>query len=79
MQVNARLKAVILSWNGLDKATAASLRECLKHNETLQELDISNNRFTAEDAAVMASGLSHNENLVVLKVNYIDAFTVQID
>jgi len=57
-----------LSFNGFSNDGAVALGEAIRANNTLTELDISNNRITAQGALCIAKGLEGNNTLEVLKI-----------
>ena len=57
-----------LAYNGLSDNGAAALGRCARLNKTLRELDVSNNRISANGARVFATGLKKNTCLEVLRV-----------
>ncbi len=65
---NVRLKKINLSFNGFDTDGGKALAEVIKYNSSLQELNISNTRLTAECAASIANSLQINESLKILIV-----------
>jgi len=59
---------VDLSYNGLSDDGAAALGRCLRLNNVLQHLDVTNNRISATGAKPLAVGLKKNEQLDTLRV-----------
>ena len=56
--------------NGLAEDGAIAIGHALLHNQSLEELDISNNRINDNGAEALAKGLKGNETLKLLKVGY---------
>jgi hypothetical protein len=57
-----------MSYNGLGNPGALGFADALKVNSTLLDLDISNNRITAEGAAFIGKALEVNDTLKVLRI-----------
>lgn len=66
--MNATLKHLDLSWNGLGNEGALALGEALKFNSTLVHLNLSNNRLNNEGVGMLCRGLEANDTLRVLLV-----------
>ena len=58
-----------LSYNGFDTDGGKALADVIKNNSSLQELNISNTRLTAESAASIANALQVNDSLKTLIVS----------
>lgn len=63
------MKTLNISWNGLGKDGAIGISKALTVNRTLLTLDITNNRFGAEDVGFIIKGLQQNETLRTIKVS----------
>lgn len=57
-----------MAWNGLGYEGALAVRDALKINKHLLEIDISNNRINWEGAQFLAEMLEQNMYLEVLRV-----------
>ena len=68
LQENYGLKELYLHWNGFGAEGAKSMGHALKHNQCLEELDLSHNRIPEEGAMYLASGIVVNDQLRALKV-----------
>ena len=55
--------------NGFGFEGARAIGHALKHNQSLEELDLSANRITSPGAIEIAKGLKVNDVLKVIKVN----------
>ena len=62
------LKTLCLAMNGFGVAGATKLAVALRENNSLLELDISNNRICMDGAAAFGKIFSTNDALQVLKV-----------
>ena len=58
-----------LSYNGFDTDGGKALADVIKNNSSLQELNISSTRLTAESAASIANALQVNDSLKTLIVS----------
>lgn len=67
--MNYSLTKLNLAWNGLCFEGALAVRDALRSNKHLLEIDISNNRINWEGAQLLAEMLEQNCYLEVLKVN----------
>jgi len=56
-----------LSWNGFADEGAAAVGESLRENNTLIDLDLSNNRISTEGALALSKGLQINNTLKILR------------
>ncbi len=65
-----RLKSFNISFNGFDEA-GKILADVIKHNASLENLNISSTRLNAESAAAIANSLEQNETLRILNVIYL--------
>lgn len=54
--------------NGFGPEGGACLAECIKHNGTLQELNVNGNRLNTPNAFAIGQALAVNTSLQVLKV-----------
>ena len=63
-----RLKKCSVAFNGFDTDGGKVLAEVIKHNNSLQDFDISNTRLTAECAATIANALEVNDSMKKLNV-----------
>ena len=68
LQENYGLKELYLHWNGFGVEGAKAMGHALKHNQCLEELDLSHNRIPEEGAMYLASGIVVNDQLRALKV-----------
>jgi len=66
--MNYSLKKLNLSWNGLCYEGALAVRDALRTNKHLLEIDISNNRINWEGAQFLAEMIENNCYLEVLRV-----------
>ena len=62
------MKELYLHWNGFGVEGAKAMGHALKHNQCLEELDLSHNRIPEEGAMYLASGIAVNDQLRALKV-----------
>ena len=60
LQVNARLRSLNLSNNGLSDGAASSFRELISLNRTLVELFLERNYFAAKGESIMEQALAAN-------------------
>ena len=54
--------------NGLAEVGAIAIGHALQHNQSLENLDISNNRINDNGVEALAKGLKTNETLKILNV-----------
>ena len=67
-QGNQQLLSLDISWNGFSWDGAEALGKALVENNTLTELNVSNNRLADKGIYKLIKGLTLNESLQVLKV-----------
>ncbi|XP_053389633.1 leucine-rich repeat-containing protein 74A-like [Mercenaria mercenaria] len=68
MKANKCLRSLNVAWNGFGKEGAKALGEALPENDSLTELDVTNNRINANGMALFMIGLRTNETLQSLKL-----------
>lgn len=68
LQENVRLKKCSLAWNGFGPEGGAAIADALMTNNSLQEIDISGNRLSADVAIKVAKAIMSNDNIRILKV-----------
>lgn len=62
------LKKFDVSYNGFDMEGGKVLAEVVRHNSTIEKLNISSTRLNAECAASIANAIEHNDSLKILNV-----------
>ncbi|KAJ3157437.1 hypothetical protein HDU86_003329 [Geranomyces michiganensis] len=72
LKINCTLKSLVLEWNciGIWQAGVRALADGLSVNQTLQELDLRNNKIGPEGAASLAQSLKHNLSLQKLDLRW---------
>ena len=73
-QENYGLKELYLHWNGFAAEGAKAMGHALKHNQCLEELDLSYNRIPEQGAIDLAGGVGTNDQLRALKVSNFGVF-----
>lgn len=68
LQENVRLKKCSLAWNGFGPEGGAAIADALMTNNSLQEIDISGNRLSADVAIKVAKAIMSNDSIRILKV-----------
>lgn len=73
-QENVRLKKCSLAWNGFGPEGGAAIADALMTNNSLQDIDISGNRLSADVAIKVAKAIMNNDNIRTLKVGMRNVF-----
>ena len=68
LKVNSTLKRLLLEWNciGIWENGIQNITESLSINQSLEELDLRNNKIGPQSIALLANGLKHNTSLLKL-------------
>lgn len=71
-QENVRLKKCNLAWNGFGPEGGVAIADALMTNNSLQDIDISGNRLSADVAIKVAKAIMNNDNIRTLKVGMLN-------
>ena len=70
LKVNRSLRKLSLEWNclGIWESSLQALSDSITVNNTLDDLDLRNNRINPQGIAILATGIRHNTSLKKLGV-----------